>query len=93
MATESKTAPAAGMPKIRSYEDFSVQFGGPEISRNDYKDSTFHTGVQEDGDAMFRNKVDLMEAPAGQLMEDVGMLETAGDKQEEAENKKITGTR
>jgi hypothetical protein len=72
-------------PGIKSFEDYDVFGGKYEMSRDEYKESTFHNATQEDGDASFKAKADLMDTGGGLLLEESVKKRTNVEEKEEAE--------
>lgn len=71
-------------PSIKSAEDFDVFSGKAGLSREAYKASTFHNSSQENGDASFNHKAELMETTGGMLFEEEEKGETNTEKKEES---------
>lgn len=71
-------------PGIKSFEDYNVQFGGTPLSRDEYKESTFHNAVQEDGDPSFNAKAGLMGVTGAELFEESEKKRTNVEEKEEA---------
>jgi hypothetical protein len=83
MANEGK----AGIPSIRSYEDFDVLSGYDGLGREEGKKSTFFTSLTE-SDAAFEKKADLMGTSGSTLNAQEEVLETEVEKKEESDTMK-----
>jgi hypothetical protein len=75
---------ASGVPKVVSYEDFNVLNGKGGLSREVYKESTFHTSDKEEGDPQFRLKAELMETTGADILGQEEKLETDAEKAKES---------
>ena len=75
---------ASGIPKVVSYEDFDVLNGKGGLSRDAYKESTFHTSGKEEGDPQFQLNASLMEATGAELLGQEEKLETEAEKSKES---------
>jgi hypothetical protein len=71
-------------PGIKSFEDYDVFGGKYEMSRDDYKESTFHNASQEDGDPTFNAKAKLLNVTGSELFEESEKKRTNVEQKEEA---------
>jgi len=75
---------ASGVPKVVSYEDFDVLNGKGGLSRDAYKESTFHTSDKEEGDPQFQLKASLMETTGAEILGQEEVLETKAEMKKES---------
>jgi hypothetical protein len=74
---------ASSIPKIATYEDYDVLSGKAVLSRDEYKNASFHTSDMTEGDAKFKQVAELIGSSGSELLGQEEANETGAEKKAE----------